>query len=511
MKLIIIGGGITGLSASYYAHKKAPDARITVLESAGYWGGKIVTDRVRTSDLYGRPGAGTPFACTCAGASVPRTPAARRCETASPAPTDDLFIIEGGPDTFLATKPWGVTLCRELGLGERLQGTNPYTRNTYVLHRGRLKPLPDGLTMMVPARIQPMLATRLLSWPQKARMGLDFLLPPHPLDGDESLGSFISRRLGRAAYENLIEPLMSGIYAGDGDQLSLQATFPYLRDLERKHGSLARGAMKTASAAQSNGKAVQGSRSAFLTPATGLAEIIEALVTHLTQNDIDLRLNSPVKSVKSNSLTPDTWHVTLDNGATLEADAVILASPAHSSATLLASFNPALAAELAAIPYTQTATVSLAYYQSDLPRPLEGYGYVNPRREGRRALACTWTSTKFPHRAPEGYALLRIFVGRAGLEADIAWDEASLLELAREELQLTLGINAEPLLSRVFIWDKAMPQYNLGHPERLDRIHALVANHPGLALAGAGYRGIGIPDCIHSGELAVEKVITFAR
>ncbi len=461
MKLIIIGGGITGLSAAYYARKKSSDARITVLESAGYWGGKIVTDRA------------------------------------------DGFIIEGGPDTFLATKPWGVTLCRELGLGERLQGTNPYQRNTYVLHRGRLEPLPDGLAMMVPARIQPMLATCLLSWPQKARMGLDFLLPPRPLDGDESLGNFISRRLGRAAYENLIEPLMSGIYAGDGDQLSLQATFPYLRDLERKHGSLARGAMKTASTAQSNGKAVQGSRSAFLTPATGLAEIIESLVASLESSGANLRLNTHATRITQHA---SIYLVELETGEALEADSVILASPAHASATLLASFDPALAAELSAIPYTQTATVSLAYYQSDLPRPLEGYGYVNPRREGRRALACTWTSTKFPHRAPEGYALLRIFVGRAGQEADIAWDEASLLELAREELQLTLGINAEPLLSRVFIWDKAMPQYNLGHPERLDRIDALVANHPGLALAGAGYRGIGIPDCIHSGELAAESI-----
>ncbi|MDO9303248.1 MAG: protoporphyrinogen oxidase, partial [Anaerolineales bacterium] len=180
------------------------------------------------------------------------------------------------------------------------------------------------------------------------------------------------------------------------------------------------------------------------------------------------------------------------------------ATPAFVSGTLLASFNPELASVLKSIPYASTATVTLAYRQSDLTRPLDGYGYVIPRHAGRKALACTWTSTKFPHRAPDGYALIRVFVGRAG--QDIPWNENDLLELAKEELNLTLGIISEPILSRVFMWDKAMPQYNLGHPEILKRIDAALENHPGLALAGNGYRGIGIPDCIHSGELAVKKI-----
>ncbi|MDO8755263.1 MAG: protoporphyrinogen oxidase, partial [Anaerolineales bacterium] len=207
-------------------------------------------------------------------------------------------------------------------------------------------------------------------------------------------------------------------------------------------------------------------------------------------------------------LQPSTWNVELDTG-TLDADALILATPAFVSATLLAFFDPALASVLKSIPYASTATVTLAYRQSELTRPLDGYGYVIPRSEGRKALACTWTSTKFPHRAPEGYALIRVFVGRAG--QDIPWNENDLLELAKEELKLTLGITAEPILSRVFMWDKAMPQYNLGHPELLKFIDAALENHPGLALAGNGYRGIGIPDCIHSGELAVERVLKFSR
>jgi oxygen-dependent protoporphyrinogen oxidase len=340
---------------------------------------------------------------------------------------------------------------------------------------------------------------------------MDFLQPAKAVNGDESLGTFVSRRLGREAYENLIEPLMSGIYAGDGDLLSLASTFPYLRDLELKYGSLARGALEMRK--KSNGKAVQGSRSAFLTPTTGLAEIVEALVGHLQSNNVDLRLNTKVLSIHhlapdTSHLTPQTWHLTLDTEF-LQADSLILATPAYVSGQFLASIDPELASVLQSIPYASTATVTLAYKQSDLSRPLDGYGYVIPRREGRRALACTWTSTKFPHRAPEAYALIRVFVGRAG--QDIPWNGNDLLALAKEELNLTLGITAEPLLSRVFMWDKAMPQYNLGHPQLLKRIDGALEKYPSLALAGNGYRGIGIPDCIHSGELAVDRILTFEQ
>ena len=462
-KIVVVGGGIAGLSAAYYARQKFPEAQIVLLESSDRWGGKITTDRVVIEDGQ--------------------------------------FIIEGGPDTFLATKPWAVALCKELGLGDRLHGTNPHQKNTYVLNRNRLLPLPDGLAMMIPTNIEAILKTRLVSWFSKARMGLDFVLPAKALNGDESLGTFVSRRLGREAYENLIEPLMSGIYAGDGDALSLASTFPYLRDLELKYGSLARGALQMRRQMSTNGKKVQGSRSAFLTPTTGLAEIVEKLVESLTSSDVDLRLNTKARQNTNYKLH---YQVELETDETLEADSIILATPAFVAGQLLSSLDPALAADLQSIPYASTATASLAYRQSDVPRELDGYGYVIPRREGRRALACTWTSTKFPHRAPEGYALIRVFVGRAG--QDIPWDENDLLTLAKEELNLTLGVTADPLLSRVFMWDKAMPQYNLGHPQTLQRIDAALEQYPGLALAGNGYRGIGIPDCIHSGELAVEKI-----
>jgi len=459
--ILIIGGGITGLSAAYYATKRNPDAHIILIESSNRWGGKIITDRV-------------PF-------------------------DDGQFIIEGGPDTFLATKPYATALCQELGIGDRLHGTNQKNKNTYVLHRNKLEPLPDGLALMIPTNVESILKSHLVSWAGKARMGLDFLLPAKNVNGDESLGGFVSRRLGREAYENLIEPLMSGVYAGDGDALSLASTFPYLRGLEIKYGSLARGALKMR--AQSNGKSVQGSRSAFLTPTTGLAEIVEALVESL-KSKVNLRLNTTVSRISNND---SRFIVELADGSSLDSDSLIVATPAYIGGALLASFDAELASVLQSIPYASTATVSFAYRQSDLPHELDGYGYVIPRRAGRKALAGTWTSTKFPHRAPERYVLIRVFVGRAG--QNIPWNENKLFELAKEEVKLTSDITAEPIVSRVFMWEKAMPQYNLGHLEILQHMDAALENYPNLALAGAGYRGIGIPDCIHSGELAVEKIL----
>lgn len=468
-RLVIVGGGIAGLSAAYYAYQMAQNPlSITLLEAGAAFGGKVTTARVGG------------------------------------------FVIEGGPDTFIAAKPWAVKLCQELGIADRLRGANPDKKATYILKDGRLHPLPGGLTMMIPTEFGEMLRTGLLSWPEKARMGLDFLLPPARTSGDETLGGFVTRRLGRAAYENLIEPLMSGIYAGDGDKLSLRATFPYLRDLEAQHGGLVKGALafrQERARTQNGGHAVPGSRSLFLTPLTGLAEIVEALVAKLETAGVDLRLNAPANHLAPRPSPTAPWGVRLENGETLAADALIIAAPAFVAGELLADASPSLADELRAIEYASTATVSLAYRETELPRPLDGYGYVIPRREGRTALACTWTSTKFPHRAPDGYALLRVFIGRAGQEGEIPWDEAELLEAAREELRLTLGITADPILSRVFRWEKAMPQYNLGHPERLARIEAALDALPGLALAGNGYRGIGLPDCIRSGELAAERIL----
>lgn len=465
--VVIVGGGIAGLAAAYrlveIAEEQQKTFSITVLEAGDRWGGKIATERV------------------------------------------DGFVIEGGPDTFLRTKPWGVKLCRKLDLEHRLHGTNPDQKNTYVLHSGRLRPLPDGLMMMVPTQITPMVKTQLLTWPEKARMGLDFFMPARPLNGDESLGEFVSRRLGRATYEKLIEPLMSGIYAGNGDQLSLQSTFPYLRDLEIKHGGLVKGALAVRQQRMKASTGNSGHKSIFLTPTTGLAEIVEALEIKLRAYGVELSLNTQVNQIHVNQRGNPL--VETRSGISYEADSVILATPAFVSGEILSNMAPELSRELTAIPYVSTATISLAFRQSDLPKPLNGYGYVIPRREGRQALACTWTSTKFPHRAPQGYALLRVFIGRAGQEQEFNWDEDDLVRIARDELRQTMGIQAEPIIERVFAWHKAMPQYNLGHPDRLKRINAVIEKYPGLALAGNGFQGIGIPDCIYSGSLAADKIV----
>lgn len=466
-RVVVIGGGIAGLAAAYYAQTMAEDRAIpmdlTLLEKDDQWGGKIRTERV------------------------------------------DHFVIEGGPDTFLASKPWAVSLCRDLGLESRLQGTDPDRRTTYVLSRGRLQPLPEGLSLMIPSRLGPMVRTHLLSWPDKARMALDLMKGPAPLNGDESLGGFITRRLGRPAYERLIEPLMSGIYAGDGDRLSLQATFPYLRELELKHGGLIRGALAARPKSSKGPKGSSSWRSSFLTPVTGLAEIVEALVQRLGDSGAVLRLGAEVSTL---TLGERGFDVVLQGGERLAADAVVLATPAFAAAELLAGLDPGLSSELGDIEYVPAATISSAYRSADIPRPLDGYGYVIPRSEGRKALACTWTSTKFPHRAPEGSALLRVFVGRAGQKDEIPWTEDGLLDVAREELRLTMGIKADPLLTRVFLWGSAMPQYNLGHPERQVRIDLALKKWHHLALAGSAYGGVGIPDCIHSGRRAAERALS---
>lgn len=467
-RVIIIGGGVAGLAAAYYAQKfsraSEEGVEVALFEAQPDWGGKIKTERIAD------------------------------------------FVIEGGPDTFLATKPWAVDLCRELGIADRLHGTNPHVKSTYVLHRDSLHPLPEGLMMMIPTRFGPIMQTRLLSWGAKARMGMDFLIPALPVNGDESLGAFVTRRLGRQAYDNLIEPLMSGIYAGNGDLLSLQATFPQLRELELEYGGLGRGALAVRRKYRSKQteKPTQNSRSMFLTPETGLAEIVEALIAQLKLWGTDLRCGMMAERVER---TESGYCVLFSDRSRHACEGLILAIPPFASGELLRGLDPALSLELDAIPYASTATISLAYRKQDLPRPLDGYGYVIPSRAGRKALACTWTSTKFPHRAPQEFALLRVFAGRAGQEDEISWDESDLLDLAKEEGRATLRITAEPVLSRVFRWEKAMPQYNLGHPQRLKNIDRAVENLLGLALAGNGYRGIGIPDCINSGKIAAQRVL----
>jgi oxygen-dependent protoporphyrinogen oxidase len=458
IRIVVVGGGIAGLAAAHRLARESRSAAVTLVESDSRLGGKIVTERA------------------------------------------DGFILEGGPDSFLASKPAGLGLCRELGIAGRLQGTNQQMRRTYVLRDGRLYDLPEGLSGLVPSRLGPLARTGLLSPWGKLRMAGDYFIRPRSADGDESVAAFVQRRLGLEAYERLIEPLLSGIYAGDGSQLSLAATFPQLRQTEMDSGGLIKGmlaARRAAPVPARNGKP----KPAFLTAPTGLAEIVEALEARLA--GIEILRGVSVAGLEAG--TPG-YRLRLSNGEVRAAEAVILATPAFISADLVAPFDAPLAAALRGIPYVSTATVYLAYRLAEVPRPLDGYGYIIPRAEGRPVLACTWTSTKFANRAPKGYGLMRVFIGRAGQQDVLDRDEAELLALARAELADTMGIGADPSLQRVFRWPRAMPQYTLGHLERLAVIDQRLASLPGLFVAGNAYRGVGMPDCIASGEAAAQAV-----
>lgn len=457
-RCVIIGGGIAGLAAALRLAAVAPHLDISVIERSPEFGGKIVTER------------------------------------------HDGFVIETGPDSFLASKPHAIRLARELGIGDQLVGTIPANRRTYVMHNGELHDLPEGLTGLVPTQLAPIAKSRLLSPVGKLRLALDYLLPSSKEEQDESLAHFVQRRLGREAYDRLVEPLMAGIYAGDGYELSLAATFPQLRAGEREHGGLIRGVLAQRKKAQPVDPTLP--KSAFLSPEGGLIELVHAATARLRSLGVNL---DPGRVVTRLDRTPaGTWEVTIDEGECLLADAVIIATPAGPSADLLERTVPAAAAALRAIPHVSTATVALAYSLQDVPRPLNGYGYVIPRIENRPALACTWVSSKWPNRAPAAYALIRVFVGRAGQQEVLERSDDELVRIAREELRHTLGIGIPPSMKIVTRWIDGMPQYTLGHLDRVVAIETAVHAQAGLAVAGHPYRGVGIPDCIASGERAAD-------
>jgi protoporphyrinogen/coproporphyrinogen III oxidase len=470
--VVIIGGGITGLSTAYALQERARLAGIplacTLVEARERLGGVILTERV------------------------------------------DGFVIEAGPDSLLTQKPWGLELCHRLGIGNRLVGTNDRQRTVYILWGGRLQPLPAGLMLIVPTRLGPLLRNQLLSWPGKIRMGLEYLLPPRPSNRDESLAAFVRRRLGSEALDKIADPLLAGIYAGSSHDMSLLATFPRLRELEVTHGGLIRGMLAQRRTFHQASSAHSPAPTAlFMAPQGGMVEIVEALCSHLDQ--VVLRLGETVQRVlpHSNSAAgAQGYAVHLDRATTLQAEAVVFATPAHITARLVEGFHPRLAEALGAIPYVSSATISLAYRRRDVPHPLDGFGFLVGKHEGRRITAATWSSSKFPHRAPADHVLIRSFVGGVGREPLVWRDDAALSQLVCEELRGILGITTAPVLARVYRWGRANPQYLVGHLERIDAMEQMLAPYPGLFLAGSAYRGVGVPDCIHQGVLTAERLLT---
>ena len=448
--LLVIGGGITGLSAAWRARALSKTVEITLVEKERRLGGKVLTE------------------------------------------LRDGFVLEAGADGFLSRKSAGIDFCEELGISGLLREQVRRTSRSFVAQGHKLHPLPEGFSGLVPASLDALQETPLLSEPGRQRAMEEPAIPARHEEEDESVQHFMTRRFGREAFETLIEPLLAGIYAGDAAFLSLKATLPQLRELERRHGSVLAGLQRR--------PASPARRTPFVTFDRGMAQLVSELSRRLAGGGVRIATGTEAGPI---SRRRGLWRVERAGGAAIEADAVIVTVPSGQAAALVARLDPRLTETLASIPFASTSVVHLAFRREDIASDLEGYGYVIPRREGSGVLACTWTSSKWHDRAPPGMALLRLYTRSQGSDEEL---EA----LTRDELRMTMDITAAPVLMRIFRWPAAMPQYTLDHPRRLDEIEARCARLDGLYLAGASYRGVGIPDCIESGSRAARQVMESA-
>ncbi len=457
----IIGGGIAGLSAAWYlqqeAAKQSFQVRYTLLEASDRWGGKIRSERIEGL------GAGT-------------------------------TVIEAGPDSFLTRKPWALALALELGLGNHLQYLDARGLRTYTLLRGRLVPLPVGWNLLAPTQWQPFLRSPLFSPWGKARICLEPLIPARRDDTDESLGQFVRRRLGAEALDRVAEPLMAGVYNAPADEQSLRATFPQFAALEREYGSVIRGLRAT------RRKSAPADVPPFFSLDGGSELLVQRLVERL---DGDALLQREVVGVARDA--DGAFHLRLRGGDELRANAVILACPAAVSARILGETAPDAADLLSGIGSSGIGSVYLGYRRAAIPHPLDGAGVVAPSIEHRRIDGMTWTSSKWPARAPRDLALLRVFFGGPATRDMLDLEDTALLTVVREELAAILGVRATPLFQRILRVRDGYPRYTVGHLERVEAIErALPA---GLYVTGASYRGVGAPDCIHQGQEAASRAL----
>jgi oxygen-dependent protoporphyrinogen oxidase len=455
-QVVVIGGGITGLSAAWFLQTHGCNEYM-ILESSPKWGGKVQTEHVET-------------------------------EVGN-------FVIEYGPDSFITQKPQGVNLAKSLGLDSELLPTNDANRRVYVVNKGKLTPMPDGMMLIIPTRFMPFATSPLISIPGKLRMGLEPFIPAKNQDEDESLANFVRRRLGQEAVDKLAEPLLSGIYNTAAEQQSLMATFPRFRAIENKYGSLTRGMIAAKNHAPQSKK-----QSLFVSMREGMGQIISALIDNLTG---DMRLNANVESISKN--IAGGYEIHLGNGDIIQTDAVVITVPAHPAAQLIRKLEPEIASILESIPYVSTGTMSLAYRNADLPMPLNGFGIVVPRTEKRPINAITWSSSKLEHRAPDGFSLIRVFFGGARSPQTMDLETDELLGVVQGQLRELMEITATPYFTKTCRWRAAVPQYHVGHVEAINRLEALLPT--GLYVAGGAYRGAGLPDCIASAERAALKTI----
>ncbi len=472
MRIAIIGGGIAGLAAAYELEKaRAGGASVDYMlfEERERLGGSLGSEIVNGA------------------------------------------VLERGPDSFLTEKQAAADLCRELGLGDELLPSNDAERKTYIVVRNRLVALPDGLMFLVPTKLVPTALTRLFGVGTKIRMGLELLHPPRPSGGDESVAALVRRHFGQEAVDRLADPLLSGIYGGDAEQLSAQTVLPRLVEMETKYGSLTRGMLaahkRMREATKNSSKKPNGGAAIFTALRGGMSQLVDALVARL--DPANLRTRTPVSAIRRMA---GGW--TVETGGTREEyDAVIVAAPAWAAGELLAPVDASLGMELGGIPYSSSITMNLVYDESRIGALPDGFGFLVPAVEGRAMLACTFVHRKFLGRTPPGKAVFRAFLGGMNGEALLAESDDNLVSTVRREMAAILGATTfsaevEPEHAQVSRWRRAMAQYAVGHRERIRRIGARVVELPGLRLVGNAYDGIGVPDCIRLGRQAARELVS---
>jgi len=467
-RIAVIGGGISGLAAAHRLVELDDSHDVVLLEASDRLGGVIETFH------------------------------------------DEEFLIEAGADNFITVVPWAIDLCRRLGLEDQLLRTNDQFRRASVVSKGRLRQIPEGFLIMAPSKVWPVMKTPILSLSGKLRLAAEYFVPRrHDVDNDESLASFATRRFGREVYERLIQPLVGGIYTADAEQLSLKATLPRFLRMEAEHGSLIRASRRKSAARPHADQSSSGSRySMFVALRGGLNDLIAAIAKQLPEGTI--RLNSPVDRIEQTA--DGAWSIIISNDKQrpLLVDAVVVATPAHHAARLLATTSAKLSELLKGIHYAGADVLALGFRRDQISHPLNEFGFVVPLVEGRKILSASFSSIKYDGRAPRDHVLVRVFIGGACQEEYLDLPDDELIAIACAELSELIGIQGAPVLSCVRRYRQAMPQYHLGHLELVDSIDAQVAQLSGLELAGNAYRGVGIPHCIHSGEQAAERIAEMA-
>jgi protoporphyrinogen/coproporphyrinogen III oxidase len=453
-RVVVIGAGVSGLAAAY---------RLAELSSGG---ARPLSVRV----LEGGPRAGGAVSSRREGG----------------------FLLEEGPDSFLTEKPWLLDLCKRLGLEGEVVGTNPGERRSFIAWQGRLVPTPEGFYLLAPTRLGPLVFTPLLSWRAKARAALEPFVRAQANE-DESLGSFVRRRFGAEVLERIAQPLAAGVYGASPDELSLRATFPRFLELEAVYGSVLKGLRRSRRGEDSASGARYG---LFASLRNGMETLVQRLVARLPRDTVSL--NAPVRRLER---AASGWKLTLASGESVAADAVCLATPAWAAADLLEALDAHLAVRLRALTYGSMTVAHFAYPKAAVGRAPGGFGFVVPACEKRAVLGCTFSHAKFPGRAPEDAVLLRAFVGDGAASGD-----AGPLVAARRDLTELLGLRGEPLFTALRTHPRSMPRYHVGHLDLVSEIMARVQGLRGLELAGNAYHGVGLPDCVRTGERAAERI-----